>query len=87
MHEDGAAGGTHRGGHPLAGGAGVGAVPPFSPHDGRLLYASLLLMARHAMSPTLRTVSRQRLRFNARRSILPSAPVLSPTWASPSSGR
>lgn len=48
MHEDGAAGGTHRGGHPLAGGAGVGAVPPFSPHDGRLLYASLLLMARHA---------------------------------------
>ena len=48
MHEDGAAGGARPGGHPLAGGAGVCTAPPFSPHDGRLLYASLLLMARHA---------------------------------------
>lgn len=42
----GAAPGT--GGHPLAGGAGLGAGLPFSPHEARLLYASLLLMARHA---------------------------------------
>lgn len=48
MYEDGAVGGAHHGGHPPAGGAGVGAAHPFSPHDGRLLYASLLLMARHA---------------------------------------
>lgn len=42
----GAAPGT--GGTRLRGGAGLGAGLPFSPHEARLLYASLLLMARHA---------------------------------------
>jgi hypothetical protein len=48
MNDSGAGGGARHGGHPLAGGAGLGAGLPFSPHEARLLYASLLLMARHA---------------------------------------